>query len=142
MTKKKSGIVAGSIADLVGQYLHKHGPQHEADLYLVIDFGCAACKRSQRIEGAIRDGWIVLDGDRLACGAAARAHYSEMENDEANGFRLVGEKATSRDQGNVFDRPALSRKHIPNARGMREDVPAWSVREAGFCMKTVSGGEQ
>lgn len=138
MTKKKTGVLTGSVADLVGQYLHKNGPQHETDLYLVIDFGCAPSKRSLRLEGAIRDGWIVVDAERLACGAEARAHYGQLEGDADN--KPIGQIATSR-MANVFERPVLNRKHIPNARGMRQDVPAWSVRPAGFSIKSVTGGE-
>lgn len=132
--------VTGSVADLVSRHLHKMGPMAEADLFLAVDFGCAPSKRYERLNRAIGTGWIAQTEDgKLDCSPAARTHYDE-EGSEADGIKPIGQLAAFRQPVNVFDRPTLSAKHIPNRRGMRQDVPEWSVREK-LSFKSIAGGD-
>jgi hypothetical protein len=36
---------------------------------------------------------------------------------------------------------STEQEHMPNLRGMRQDIPAWSVRAAGFSFKSTGGDE-
>ena len=142
MAKYKStgAPVTGSVADLVSRHLHKSGPMAEADLFLAVDFGCAPSKRHERLNRAIGTGWIAQTEDgKLDCGQAARSHYDDLDSMPEE-VKPIGQIAAFRQPVNVFDRPVLSKKHIPNRQGMRQDVPDWSVREKPS-FKSIAGGE-
>lgn len=131
----------GSVAYLAGEYLHRNGPATEAELYVAVDFGCKAGKRAEKLQNAVTTGWLVQGPDnKFDIGRDARVFFN-YKTEDAEEPKPVGQAAAPRDRSNVFTRPALDKKHIPNSRGLRQDVPSWSVRPADFCMKSIAGSE-
>lgn len=117
----------GTVALLAGEYLYKNGPAQEHDLLLAGNTQRASEQRAA-IQHAASNGWlIVVDGGRFDCSAAARAYFDRLAG-KAPAQKPMGKIAESRQMISAYDRPPLSKKHIPNPRGTRQDVPAWSVR--------------
>lgn len=125
--------------DTAGQYLYRHGPQTEAALFAAMGNSVKSYGRSDLIQRCLSSGWFALtDGGMIACSEFARAHY-----DKAEGIvkvEYVGQIAVSR-EATAYKQPPLSRKYMPNSRGIRQDIPAWSQRPAGFGFKSIGGGE-
>lgn len=128
----------GTASYAAGEYLHKHGPMSPHALFAVVDMGHKSGHQEDTLQRGIRSGWLVQQDDgKISISTFARAHYDTLEGEKV---RPVGQIAAMREQPSVFARPALSKKYIPNSRGIRQDIPAWSVREqASF--KSVGGGE-
>jgi len=66
-------------------------------------------------------------------------HYAQLQVSVEK--EPPGKVAAPRQAINAFERPTLSKKHIPNSRGTRLDIPEWAVRPAGFGFKSVGGGD-
>ncbi|MEH6434319.1 hypothetical protein [Massilia sp. DD77] len=130
----------GTIPYVAGEYLHKNGPQTSRDLFAAVHFGTKTTHKEDSLQAAIRSGWLTetLDG-KIAVSQAAREHY-DQEAGEAK-VKPVGQIAAVRQPVNVFTQPPLNKRYIPNPRGMRQDIPEWSVRPAGFVFKSVAGGD-
>ncbi|WP_312547599.1 hypothetical protein [Massilia sp.] len=122
-----------------GQYLHRHGPQTEAALFSALGDSVRPDGRADLIQRCLSSGWLALTaGDLITCSEFARAHY-----DKAEGIvkvEYVGQIAVSR-EATAYKQPPLSRKYLTNSRGIRQDIPAWSQRPAGFGFKSIGGGE-
>jgi hypothetical protein len=111
------------------------GPQTVEQLMTTIDFGAHGTQKS-KIRQAIEADWIFeTPAGTIDVTERTRQHFTAPEPKA----EYIGQ-ITPAPQWNVFARPPLSRKNIPNSRGMRQDVPAWSVRPEGFSIKSVDGG--
>ena len=131
---------AGTFQDTAGVYLYKNGPTPEKDLFAALGVTLAAHLQAEVLQRAIRAGWLSVAKDgNLDCSKGARAHYEEVFGEKV--IEPVGQIAAPRRAPTVYERPALSKKYMPNSRGSRQDVPDWSVRPAGFGFKTVGRGE-
>lgn len=127
----------GTAAYAAGAYLHKHGPMNQHALFAVVDMGHKTGHQEDTLQRAIRSGWLLEQDDgKIGISSFARAHYDQLEGEKA---RPAGQIAAMRQPADVFARPPLSKRFIPNPRGTRQDIPAWSVR-SGASFKTVAGG--
>lgn len=116
----------GTASYAAGAYLHKHGPMSQHALFAVVDMGHKTGHQEDTLQRAISSGWLLeqIDG-KINISPFARAHYDRLEGEKA---RPVGQIAALRQPADVFARPPLSKKYIPNPRGTRQDIPAWSRR--------------
>lgn len=108
-----------------GQYLYKHGAMLEVDLFKAMGDGIRANGRDELIQRCLRTGWFTLTaGGKVNISEFAREHYDK----EAGVVKVkhIGQVATSR-AATAYERPPLSKKYLINSRGLRQDVPAWSV---------------
>lgn len=109
-----------------GEYLHKNGPQTERALFAAIPFGSRCTRAEDVLQRALTSGWLSLLPDgRIGISSFARAHYDQLSGEAE---LPVGQIAAVRTPADVFARPPLSKKYIPNPRGTRQDIPVWSVR--------------
>jgi len=128
----------GTAAYAAGAHLHKHGPMNQHALFAVVDMGHKTGHQEDTLQRAISSGWLVeQDDEKINISSFARAHYDQLEGEKE---RPVGQIAASREPADVFARPPLSKRFIPNPRGTRQDIPAWSVR-SGVRFKNLSGGD-
>lgn len=112
------------------------GPQPMADLFRAIDFG-KLCFRFEKMENAIRNGWLADVDGKIGISEFARVHFGGKP--EAPTVKYSGQVATTREPY-AFDAPPLSKRHIPNPQGFRDDVPKYSVRSGVRCY-SVAGGK-
>lgn len=116
----------GTAAYAAGAYLHKHGPMNQHALFAVVDMGHKTGHQEDTLQRAIRSGWLLEQDDgKISISRFARAHYDQLEGEKA---RPVGQIAALRQPADVFARPPLSKRFMPNPRGTRQDIPDWSVR--------------
>lgn len=115
-----------SFAFVAGEQLYKYGPVSERDLFPVLS-KVRSRDKYEAVQRAVHGGWLtVIEGGLVDCSAAARAHYDELAGKVKPA--PIGKIAEPRQAFNAYERPPLSKKYIPNPRGTRADVPAWSVR--------------
>lgn len=110
-----------------GQYLYKHGPQSEDELFAALGATMQASVREELVERGVRGGWFcIVAGGKVDCSEFGRAHYDK----EAGIVKVihVGQEAAQRDRFGALNRPPLRREYLTNSRGLRQDVPAFSVR--------------
>jgi len=128
----------GTAAFAAGEHLYKHGPMKEQDLEAALDATGEAKLKGDALQRALRTGWLTVQQDgRIAVSLSARVFYDRLAG--IVHIKYVGQPAAPR-HSDVFARPALSKKYIPNRRGSRVDIPAWSVREK-TSFKSLGGGE-
>lgn len=142
MTAPKIGrmVNRGSAAYLAAGYIFKNGPQLPDALFAAIDFGSNMSTRQEKLDRAVHSGWLTQGSTWVVdIGDRARAHF-EAEAGIEETAKPLGQIAAFREPVNVFTRPPLSKKHIPNRRGSRQDVPEWSVR-ADASFKSLVGGD-
>jgi hypothetical protein len=131
---------SGSFAFLAGEYLYKVGPAPEGELFAEIRTDLRLHERAETLQGAIRSGWLqVAMSGHIECSAVARTHYDKLAGIVE--VKYVGQIAAPREVYNAYDRPPLRKAYMLNSRGLRQDVPAWSVRPVGFGFKNAGGGE-
>lgn len=110
-----------------GQHLHKVGPLTERELFAAVPFGGRNVVAADVLQRALTSGWLVVSADgKIDISSFARAHYDEVAGEPAP--KYVGQIAAIRQPADVFARPPLSKRFMPNPRGTRQDIPAWSVR--------------
>ena len=127
----------GTPAYAAGEYLYKHGPQSTPTLFAAVDFSGKSTRPEEALQRAVSYGWLLDRDGKIDISPSARAHFDALAGIVVVPY--VGQIAAAREVANVFTRPPLSKKHIPNPRGLRQDIPPWSVRsDASF--KTVAGG--
>lgn len=118
----------GTIPYLAGQHLHKTGPLPKAELFAAVSFGAKPHRREDVLNRAIEIGWLTVNPDgKISCSADAHEYYDSLAAKQ--GQAPAAETVQPQYRGD-WRKGSLSAKHIPNRRGPRADVPAWSVREA------------
>lgn len=136
MTRPKSDSAAYQAAAII----HKSSPQTAAQLIGQIDFGSRPSNRVGKIESAAASGWLVDIGGVFHLGDAARAHFDAIEMPTP---AYVGQVAAPREPITpLHEVKPLSRKHIPDARGNRNDVPGYSVRDKATVRIAPMGSRQ
>ncbi len=111
-----------------GFYMYRHGAQAEAALFQALGDSVRPHGRADLIQRCLSSGWFALgENDTIACSEFARAHYDKLEG--LVKVQYVGQIAVSR-APTAYTQPPLSSKYIPNSRGIRRDIPAWSIRGA------------
>jgi hypothetical protein len=123
----------GTAAFAAGEHLYKHGPMKEQDLEAALDAIGEAKLKGDALQRALRTGWLTVQQDgRIAVSLSARACYDQLAG--IVHVKYVGQAAAPR-HPDVFARPALNPKYIPDRRGLRQDIPTWSVRTAVSFLK-------
>lgn len=116
----------GTAAYAAGEYLYKHGAQTAQGLFAAIDFTRKSTPPEEALQRALSYGWLLDRDGKIDISPFARAHFDKLAGVEV--IRPAGQIAALRESVNVFTRPPLSKKNMPNSRGIRQDIPAWSVR--------------
>ena len=102
------------------------GPLTLEALFVAVDFGVKS-SRAEKLRLAFEANWLVQDKDgQIDVTDFARKHIAA----QAPKKQYFGQITPSQYRPNVFESQGLSKKHIPNRRGQRNDIPAWSVRES------------
>lgn len=127
----------GTPAYAAGEYLYKNGATTARRLFEVVDFGRKSTPKEEALQRALSYGWLIERDGMIDISPSARAHFDKLAGIEV--VESVGQIAAVRTAPDVFTRPPLSKKYIPNPRGTRQDIPAWSVRAPEFGLKTVGG---
>lgn len=109
------------------------GPKTVEQLLVAVDFGAHGTQKA-KITAAIQAGWIYeTSAGTIDVTEPVREHFAGLAPKE----KYAGQITPPQYRGNVFG-PALSKRYIPDRRGPRADVPAWSVRET-VSIKTIGG---
>lgn len=117
--------------------LHKRGPMTRDQLFAAMDFGPKG-GREEKLRQAFDFDWLrETPAGQIEVTEFAGRHFDCNKPRAA----LAGEPTAPAYRGNVFASPGLSKQYIPNRRGPRADVPAWSVREK-LSIKTAGGGAE
>lgn len=121
-TQQKRIPDPASASYLAARWIYDQGPKTAAELMAAGHFG-GRHSNDVTLQRAISTGWLVNTArGQIACGDLALDHFDGEQKPV-----WVGEKATG-PALNLMTRPPLSTRHLPNPRGLRADVPAWSVR--------------
>lgn len=117
----------GSAAYDAAILIHHGGPLHRSALFALVDFG-ATHNRNNTLDAAIDAGWLTetLNGVALTIRAE---HFLGDAGIAKKAEPYVGQVAGPRTPlVSVWDVKPISKQHIPNRHGTRDDVPAFSVR--------------
>lgn len=129
---------AGSAARVAAELICRVGPMHRAALFSQIDFGATSTNRNVALDAAIENGLLHETLDGIVVTAAARA-IIEREHPELAPAKYIGQVAAPRTPRDASSIPPLSRRFIPNSKGLRADVPQFSVRsDARY--RSLAGG--
>ena len=126
---------ADTAAYRAAAFIYKSGPLPRAELFAKVHFSELACNSSNMLRVAIGNGWLAEQSGVIALTDVSRVHFGGIAADAEP--KYIGEVATSR-ATNVFEGKPLSKKHIPSARGTRDGVPAFSLRDKPS-FKSVAG---
>jgi hypothetical protein len=110
-----------------------NGPRTATRLFTEVDFG-ASWTRMSKLRAAIENGWLVETDAGIDVTDATRAHFAAPAPKEP----YIGQITPARYHAD-WRTGSLSKKHIPNRRGPRADVPDWSVKADGYSIKTAGG---
>ncbi|WP_314435886.1 hypothetical protein [Massilia timonae] len=118
--------VRGTPAYAAGEYLYKNGATSPRQLFAAVDFGGKSTPPEEALQRSLAYGWLIEREGKIDISTYARGHFDKLAGIEP--VQPVGQIAAVRTSPDVFTRPPLSKKYIPNPRGTRQDIPAWSVR--------------
>jgi hypothetical protein len=137
MTTIKTAPYVGSAAYKAAVHLEQSGPLPSEMLFVAVDFGPKK-SRQAKLDHAYEIGWLEMTpAGTIGLTESTRAHFAEKQPKEG----YVGQIVPAQYRPNVFASPGLSKKFIPSRRGMRDDIPAWSVKPDGHSIKSIGGGE-
>jgi hypothetical protein len=137
MTKRLSIRIPGSHTApyKAAEHLFKNGPATEEQLFVAVDMGNVACRREEKLSGAITSGLLTqLPDGRIDCSASTRTYFEEklsIEPEEGPIGEIKPAPTLPQYRGN-WRGSTLSKRNIPNSRGLRpasDLAPAWSVRQ-------------
>jgi hypothetical protein len=116
--------------------IDKRGAMPRDELFARMDFG-PAVTREKKLQQAFDTDWLR----ETQTGFISLTDYSKrhLELDKPK-EEYVGQVTPTTYRPNVFASPGLSKRYIPNRRGPRDDVPAWSVKPDGCSVKSAGGG--
>lgn len=117
-------------------HIHKSGPLTQEALFAAVHCGAKPNNRRHMLESALLTGWLVESCGLIGLGELAKAHFADANEPKA----AVGQIAMPRTVIPVYERPALSKRHIPSSKGFRDDVPEFSVR-LPVSFRTLAGGQ-
>lgn len=122
-------------------HLHKTGPLSRADLFAQVHLGPRPSVRDDAIDRAVANGWLTESPTQVACGIVLAAYFGGIEPPTVKA--PTGQVAMPRQHLTpLYAQPSLSKRHIPNSRGNRDDVPEFSVRSAPSFRSVPTGGHQ
>lgn len=112
------------------------GPRSMEVLQAEIDMGPKHA-RQKKLDHAFDIDWLCETPDgTIDVTEKTREHFASLEQSS----KPIGQITPAQYRPNVFASQGLSKKNIPNRRGTRNDIPAWSVKPDGYHIKSVSGG--
>jgi hypothetical protein len=136
MIRRPSNAISYQAAEI----LYVSGPQTSAQLLAAIYINPGSGSKVEKLVRAAASGWLVDIGGVFHLGDAARAHFDAIEMPTP---AYVGQVAAPREPITPLDAvKPLSRKHIPDARGNRNDVPGYSVRDKATVRIAPMGSRQ
>ena len=136
MTTKTAPYIKSAIY-LAAEHLELSGPLSRDTLFAAVDFGPAA-GRMEKLNHAYEIGWLwQTPAGSIDLTETTRKHFVDKRPKE----KYIGQIVPAQYRPNVFASPGLSKKNIPSRRGMRNDIPAWSVKPDGHSIKSIGGGE-
>lgn len=113
------------------------GPRTLEALFVAVDFGVKS-SRAEKLRLAFEANWLRQGEDgQIDVTDFARNHIAA----QAPKKQYVGQITPAQCRPNIYASQGLSKKHIPNRRGQRNDIPAWSVKPDGHSIKSIGGGE-
>jgi len=119
------------------ELLTAQGPRTVEQLLVAIDFGSKGTQKTKLL-AAIDAGWIYeTPAGMVDVTEPVKQHFAALAPKEKSA--AAGQVVEPQYRGD-WRGSTLSRQHIPNRRGPRADVPAWSVRET-VSIKTIGGRE-
>ena len=130
-TPSKSATIYAAAA-----LIENKGPMHRAELFAAMDFGPEKT-RENKLREAFQTDWLC----ETPAGQIDLTEFSlrHFDRQKPGAPEYIGQITPAQYRPDVFA-TTLSKKHIPNRRGLRADVPAWSVRET-VSIKTIGGRE-
>jgi len=115
----------GSAIYKAAAHLEHSGPISSESLFAVVDFG-PATGRQMKLNRAYELGWLQqTPAGTIDLTEGARQHFASKRPKE----KYVGQVVPPQYRPDFRASLGLSPKNIPSRRGMRDDIPAWSVRE-------------
>lgn len=114
-----------SSAYRAAEHIYKHGAIAPHDLFSVVQFTERLSNRMASLERALGSGFLCEVNGLVGITEFARDHFRMHSSDQP--AKYVGEVVQPRSV-DVMNRPALSKKNIPQWRDSRADIPAWSVK--------------
>jgi hypothetical protein len=113
---------------IAGKAIYETGPKTEQEVFSLGSFGLVPSRRLDALNRAFDTCWLRRTDDGLIdLTDFARNHYAEEAGDAPP---APCPKVAAPRQVNLMHRPPLRREYIPNTRGTRTDIPAWSIRPA------------
>ncbi|WP_323142749.1 hypothetical protein [Massilia phyllosphaerae] len=101
------------------------GPKTVEQLLVAVDFGAHGTQQA-KITAAIQAGWLhETPAGTIDVTESVREHFAGLAPKE----KYAGQITPPQYRPDIFRSQGLSKRYIPNSRGTRADVPAWSVRE-------------
>lgn len=106
-------------------HINRVGPVSAEALAAAVDFGLKAqCRK--KLNYAFEINWLRQTSDgKIELTESTKQHFVPKQPTTP----YVGQKAPAAYRGNIYATDGLSAKYRLNSRGMRDDIPAWSVRE-------------
>lgn len=114
--------------------IDEKGPQTIDDLFFEVNFGVQN-DRMNKLQRAFDIGWLY----ETPVGTVDLTESTKRHFDRKRPSDYVGQITPAQYRPNIYASQGLSKKNIPNSRGMRNDIPNWSVRET-VSIKTIGGG--
>jgi hypothetical protein len=126
MTTHKATPIKSCAIYKAAELINRSGPYLLAELFAAVDFG-PKNTRQRKLDHAFDIGWLC----KTAHGAVdvtgkTKQHFAA----QAPKQQYIGQITPAAHRPNVFSSSGLSKRHIPNSRGTRQDIPPWSVRAA------------
>jgi len=116
--------------------IDKAGPMQRVELFAAMDFG-PSNNRENKLREAFETGWLrETPSGHIELTEYSKRHFEAQKPKE----KYVGEMTPPAYRPSIFASQGLSKRYIPDRRGPRADVPAWSVRES-VSIKTIGRTE-
>jgi hypothetical protein len=106
--------------------IQQRGPLSMEVLQAEIDFGPKHTRKG-KLDHAFDIGWLCeTSAGTIGVTEKTRQHFADLEPSA----KPIGQITPAQYRPSVFASPVLSKRYIPNRKGPRRDVPAWSIRES------------
>jgi hypothetical protein len=106
--------------------IEKCGPMQRLELFAAMDFG-PANTREAKLREAFETDWLrETSSGHIELTEYSKRHFERQKPKEP----YVGQVTAPAYRPNIFASQGLSKRFIPDRRGPRADVPAWSMRES------------
>lgn len=136
MTTSKAIPIKSCAIYKAAAMINRSGPLLLAELFAAVDFG-PKHTRQHKLDHAFDIGWLCkTEYGAIDVTEKTKHHFVAQQPKD----QYIGQFTPAQYRPNVFASSGLSKRHIPNSRGTRQDIPAWSHRGEGFGMKSIAGG--